>query len=364
VQSAYLTKYFPEGSAFLMGPLSGDHWLVFVADYVDRDASECVDRTLDMMMFGIDQEVAKLFTKDTARFPKDSDVTKASGIDTLLPGSSIQEFCFEPCGYSMNGLIYDAYWTIHITPESHCSYASFETNIRMKDYSSLVKAVLAIFRPTRFTMTLFADDHGLVQLNKMPFEQVVTVPLVETQAQAIMGPCVQLADGNTVYPGSGGSPRAAADAAAAAAAAASSGGDPVVAASSAASTASTASSPPPDEPAAVPAAAAAPAATAPAATKRAGSPTVNAPAVIFGRRGAMSYVASHKSSSEFMGYSCFMSNYRLVTGSGQGAVGSTTKTALGTVPDAAVETLSMPRAKYVVSQRLEQMKQRLRTESL
>lgn len=51
------------------------------------------------------QEVAKLFVKDTARFPLDSDVTKASGIDGLLPGSSIQEFCFEPCGYSMNGLV-------------------------------------------------------------------------------------------------------------------------------------------------------------------------------------------------------------------------------------------------------------------
>lgn len=97
-----------------------------------------------MMMFGIDEEVAKLFVKDTARFPKDTDVTRASGIDTLLPGSQIQEFCFDPCGYSMNGLLYDSYWTIHITPESHCSYASFETNIRMKNYQPLVKAARTV----------------------------------------------------------------------------------------------------------------------------------------------------------------------------------------------------------------------------
>jgi S-adenosylmethionine decarboxylase len=116
---------------------------------------------LQIMMFDIDQSVARLFTKDTTRFPLDSDVTSAAGIDCLLPGSKIQEFCFEPCGYSMNGLLYDAYWTIHITPESSCSYASFETNIRMSNYDSLIRAVLSIFRPQRYTMTLFADEYGL-----------------------------------------------------------------------------------------------------------------------------------------------------------------------------------------------------------
>ena len=55
------------------------------------------------------------------------------------------------------GLCEDAYWTIHITPESDCSYASFETNVRLPDYTVLVKAVLAIFKPERFTMTLLAD---------------------------------------------------------------------------------------------------------------------------------------------------------------------------------------------------------------
>jgi S-adenosylmethionine decarboxylase len=210
-QAAFLKKYFPEGSAFIMGPVTGDHWFVFVADYVDRPTTECIDRTLDvshcrgcmlhitascsqMMMFGIDEEVAKLFVKDAKRFPKDSEVTRASGISTLLPGSNIQEFCFEPCGYSMNGLLYDSYWTIHITPESHCSYASFETNIRMRNYSSLIKAVLAIFRPKRFTMTLFADEHGLRQLRETPFQSVLPVPIAESTAEAIAGPCVLVHD--------------------------------------------------------------------------------------------------------------------------------------------------------------------------
>jgi hypothetical protein len=79
----------------------------------------------------------------------------------------------------MNGLLQEAYWTIHITPESHCSYASFETNVRLNNYGPLVKAVLDIFRPKRYTMTLFADEQGLKQLKGgTAFPLLVAVPLL------------------------------------------------------------------------------------------------------------------------------------------------------------------------------------------
>ena len=39
-----------------------------------------------------------------------------------------------------------------MTPESECSYASFETNVRQQDYTALVRAVIALFRPKRFTI--------------------------------------------------------------------------------------------------------------------------------------------------------------------------------------------------------------------
>ena len=58
----------------------------------------------------------------------------------------IDDFLFDPCGYSMNGLAEGGFFTIHITPETHCSYVSFETNI-LSDYSVLVPHILQIFRP-------------------------------------------------------------------------------------------------------------------------------------------------------------------------------------------------------------------------
>lgn len=60
----------------------------------------------------------------------------------------VDAYLFQPCGYSMNGLQHDKFYTIHITPEASCSYASFETNIISWDYVDLVERVLAIFQPS------------------------------------------------------------------------------------------------------------------------------------------------------------------------------------------------------------------------
>ena len=54
-------------------------------------------------------------------------LTETSGIAGLIPGSSLDSFLFSPCGYSMNGLKGDKYWTIHVTPQPSCNFASFET---------------------------------------------------------------------------------------------------------------------------------------------------------------------------------------------------------------------------------------------
>ena len=53
-------------------------------------------------------------------------ITLTSGIRALLPGARIDDFAFEPCGYSMNGLEGPLASSIHVTPEDGWSYASFE----------------------------------------------------------------------------------------------------------------------------------------------------------------------------------------------------------------------------------------------
>jgi len=44
-------------------------------------------------------------------------VTTETGIRRLVPAADIDDYVFEPCGYSMNGILDGGFITIHITPE-------------------------------------------------------------------------------------------------------------------------------------------------------------------------------------------------------------------------------------------------------
>eukprot|EP00755_Sulcionema_specki_P017386 Sspe_Gene.64276::Locus_37789_Transcript_1_1_Confidence_1.000_Length_1132::g.64276::m.64276/K01611/speD, AMD1; S-adenosylmethionine decarboxylase len=135
----YLEPFFEGGKGYVLGPMNGEHWNFFVADYTAKEdeATNPADQTLEVLMSRLPRSTMKHFFKEA-----ESDVDKAtleSGIADILPGSVIDATLFDPCGYSMNGMTADeAYWTIHITPEEHCSYVSFETNAAMDNYTELI----------------------------------------------------------------------------------------------------------------------------------------------------------------------------------------------------------------------------------
>jgi S-adenosylmethionine decarboxylase len=58
----------------------------------------------------------------------------------------------------MNGMWGDVYWTMHVTPESQCSYASLETNVPVSSYSAIISRVIEAFKPKRFQTIQFIDD--------------------------------------------------------------------------------------------------------------------------------------------------------------------------------------------------------------
>lgn len=159
------------GSGHILGPITGDHWFVYVADHsaqlcAEPSMSISAERTLNMMMFDMSPEVAECFFEKNCGSAKE--MTSRSGIFKLVPGATIDEVSFSPCGYSMNAVLHDAYSTIHVTPEESCSYASFETNTCLRDYTALVRNVLGVFRPKRFVLTLFGDDAALRTMAELP----------------------------------------------------------------------------------------------------------------------------------------------------------------------------------------------------
>lgn len=136
-------------------------------------------------MTDLDPEVMKIFTKAYSKTALAA--RKKSGIDKIFPSMDIDDFLFDPCGYSMNGILKNVstytssiadrpskrlilhslqdkldyglgeYMTIHITPEPEFSYVSFETNVPLPTYLDLIKTVLDLFLPGKFTLTVFAN---------------------------------------------------------------------------------------------------------------------------------------------------------------------------------------------------------------
>lgn len=171
-----------DGNGYTLGPVNGDHWFVFVADHTSRTSALEIDtdRVLNIMMFDIDENVAKFFhydeydrnlkgeSKEDEVMRISNEQTVESGIKDLCPGAIIDPRAFEPCGYSMNAVLFRSYSTIHITPESGSSYASFETNQKVGSYKALISNVIRTFRPKRFIMTLMADEGGIKQVKDNP----------------------------------------------------------------------------------------------------------------------------------------------------------------------------------------------------
>ena len=86
--------------------------------------------------------------------------------ESKYPDARIDAYQFMPCGFSANGVIPAAegangthYFTVHVTPEPNCSYASFETNVPVgqkgRETVDIVQHVVDIFKPGRFSVTLF-----------------------------------------------------------------------------------------------------------------------------------------------------------------------------------------------------------------
>ncbi|XP_058061021.1 S-adenosylmethionine decarboxylase proenzyme isoform X1 [Anopheles bellator] len=121
------------------------------------------DQTIEILMTDLDPKVMAIFTKNECSTANEA--TQKSGIHRLIPGMVIDDYLFDPCGYSMNGISKNCgkkykegcYMTIHITPEPEFSYVSFESNLASTAYAELISRVIRTFQPGKFIVTVFAN---------------------------------------------------------------------------------------------------------------------------------------------------------------------------------------------------------------
>ncbi|XP_060662554.1 S-adenosylmethionine decarboxylase proenzyme [Drosophila nasuta] len=180
----YLDSIFPEGRSYCLGSINQECWYLYTFSQPEKEGEEeeedevkpnqklqqlqlqqpadfgDPDQTIEILMQQLDNDVMALFTKD--KFATGQEVTQSSGIDLLLPQMHIDDFLFDPCGYSMNGINDKGeYMTIHITPEEKFSYVSFESNVALDNYTRLISQVIKTFKPGKFIVTIFANKSSL-----------------------------------------------------------------------------------------------------------------------------------------------------------------------------------------------------------
>lgn len=150
-----LDSEFEVGSAYCLGKVNRDCWYL----YTLRPEKEVTvpDQTLELIMVDLDDKMMSIFTQALSGSAREA--RQKSGIDRLFHNMQVDDYLFDPCGYSMNGFLRSGHYvTIHVTPELDFSYVSFETNMPQVSYMELITKVLRMFQPNKFMMTLFANE--------------------------------------------------------------------------------------------------------------------------------------------------------------------------------------------------------------
>lgn len=151
----------------MLGNICGNHYKFFNWEDTSLPQTHVEDITFECLMTGLSEQRMKeyFYKRDGADQHGQHAAGDESGISVLLKGLmpdddfkelKIDEFIFDPFGYSMNAIFGKNYYTIHVTPQDVCSYASFETNLKLETYSILTERLMEIFKPEQF-MTIIVD---------------------------------------------------------------------------------------------------------------------------------------------------------------------------------------------------------------
>lgn len=174
-----LKQFLPLGKPYIFGPVDGDHYFCYIFDDIEVSTA---DMHLSLTMYEMSEEVAGKFFSDEF-FPTGDETAvtrRVSGIDTLVEGWLVQDLQFAPCGYSINSINGPHYQTMHITPESHCSFASYETNLPLgddpTDAERLIEKVVGVFKPVKFTAIAVCDpESGITRRIENSYEALSDV---------------------------------------------------------------------------------------------------------------------------------------------------------------------------------------------
>lgn len=147
-----LLDFFP-GKSYRLGPANHDHIHIFYSSHAVEKPK--ADATLQILMNDLHPSSMEIFCAATNKsLIQEEMLNKLERLYPEHPDMLIDKFSFEPYGYSLNGIHDENYYTIHVTPQHEGSYASFEANFIETDYSRIIKAVISVFNPEKYSIVL------------------------------------------------------------------------------------------------------------------------------------------------------------------------------------------------------------------
>ena len=145
-----------DGKALRFGKIHGHHNLLFHSNrpfYPDEN-----DTTIEFLMYDLGQGFANFLTRPRTG---PQEIRSHFLFEGVLGDFSVDDFCFSPCGYSLNAIQGQNYYTVHITPQGLSSYASFETNIPMDaSVEKVFHHLLDILNPSSFDLMTFNNRYS------------------------------------------------------------------------------------------------------------------------------------------------------------------------------------------------------------
>lgn len=163
----YMKKY-ALGSSFRFGQSDEHHLMLFHMDKPYQPSSE--DVTFELLMYNLQGNA-----KDILNSPGHTieQVRNLLQFDKILPDFQVDDYLFQPCGYSLNAIKGPHYYTVHVTPEENGSYVSFETNVDINEtVKHQLSHILEIFKPESFDIIWFRPDDGIPDLTVSPYVHI------------------------------------------------------------------------------------------------------------------------------------------------------------------------------------------------
>lgn len=143
---------YVDGSTHRLGQNSSNHINIFNGGSRIDGISDKTDETLQILMDDLDPDQLVFFSNKNGNSVEA--VIEKSGISGIYENMQLDGYLFSPHGFSVNGILDDKYFTIHVTPQKQFSYVSFETNLIEKNYSQTINKLVSIFKPKHFSVIL------------------------------------------------------------------------------------------------------------------------------------------------------------------------------------------------------------------